>query len=166
MRPYATNFKMHNREIGMYGGLFPALLKLRDEAGLSAEDIPLDVPESYYVHLDEAETGTAMVIEELTMRGFTMLDKFIGPDVEHVKVALTTLANYHALTNAFLRKYATPDGETVTYPPSVEFLRQPSPLELYTVDMVKPTFDGAIELMRLMDSEEVTFALLLLKIHF
>ena len=74
--------------------------------------MPLDVPEGFYAHIDDTDdTKTVVVIEELKHQGYTMIDKHAGADAHHVKLALTSLANYHALTIALLRKHLAPDGK-------------------------------------------------------
>ena len=155
----ALALKIHNREIAMYGGLFPQLQKLKNEAGLSADQVPLDVPNSYYVNVDENDgtgTGTVIVMEELKGPGFVMVEKVNGCDFEHAKLSLTSLAHYHALTIAFLRKHVTREGETVVYPSVVDFLNQPSPNEMMPIELIKGPFENSVKLMNLVGRHDVS----------
>ncbi len=152
MRAMATSMTLHDREIEMYGSFFQVLEKLREESGLTAKDVPLDVPEGFYAHIDDTDdTKTVVVIEELKHQGYTMIDKHAGADAHHVKLALTSLANYHALTIALLRKHLAPDGKTVLYPPGAEFMAQPSGFESNTIEMMEPFIKQIENLLERLD---------------
>ena len=153
----AMTMKVHDREIAMYGGLFPQLQKLKNEAGLSADQVPLDVPNSYYVNVDESDgKGTVIVMEELKGPGFVMVDKVNGCDFEHAKLSLTSLAHFHALTIAFLRKHITREGEKIVHPPEADFLNHPAPREMVSIEMIRPPLDMAVKLMRHVGREDVS----------
>ncbi len=157
LRQAASFMKVHDREIGMYGFLFQNLQKVREEAGLSANDIPLDVPESYYVHVGEVDdTETVIAIEELKGQGYVMADKMTGLDPHHVKLALSSLAHYHALSIAFLRKHVAADGETWALPSGLQFLNEPSPYEQTPPEMMESFMKNSVDLMRLLGREDVT----------
>ena len=156
----ATAMNVHDREIDIYRNFFQELRKLREETGYSASEIPLDVPEAYYVNMDEVDdNGTVVVIEELKSQGFTMVDKVNGSDIDHVKLALTSLAHYHAHTIAFLRKHLSSDGQSVVFPPGFEYLGQPSAYEMFPAEMITPYLDGCIGTMKLLKREDVSTSL-------
>ena len=146
--------RVHNREIAMYQTFFDLLRQFRSSAGLSADQIPLDVPAVYYTHEDLDGSGTVMIMEDLRCEGFGMIDKINGSDYEHATLALTSLAHYHALSIAFVRKYVSADGSSVDYPAGAEFLAEKSAFE-DIVDIVHQWIKTHIELMRKMDREDV-----------
>ena len=126
MRATANQLNVYNREIGSYCHLFPLLRQIRDQAGLTHEDLPLDVPEIYYTNLDgtkenDEENSTVVVMEELSSQGFAMIDKRAGSSMEEAKVVLAALANFHALSFVLLRQYKKDDG-SFSLPPSIEFV--------------------------------------------
>lgn len=97
----------------------------------AGQQIPLDIPDIYYVNIEEitpGETdgsGTCIVLEDLSMQGYCMSDKFGGTDFQHCQLALTSLAHYHALTMSALRKWKDPaTGELSNIPPTAKFLMQ------------------------------------------
>ena len=126
MREAASQLNVYNQEIGSYCHLFPLLRQIRDQAGLTNEDLPLDVPEIYYTNLDEKkgndeENSTVVVMEELSSQGFAMIDKHVGSSLEEAEVVLTALANFHALSFMLLKQYKNDDG-SYSLPPSIDFI--------------------------------------------
>ena len=109
----AESQKLYDREIAVYQHLHPMLRQLRTEAGLTNDDIPLNVPEVYYTNLDSTsgqDNCTVLVMEELKSQGFKMTDKRDGAPMEAAKLTLMSLANYHALTIMLLKKHKNQDG--------------------------------------------------------
>lgn len=164
LRLVASNMKIHDREVSMYHGFFKLLEQLRDESGVTAKEIPLDIPESYYVHVDmddKDQKGTVVVIEELKCQGYTMIDKQTGADPLHVKQALTSLANYHALTITFLRKHLASDGQSIVYPPGSEFLNEKTIYEIIPPEEAYATLKTLPKLMTLLKNEDVNMPLII-----
>lgn len=139
----------------MYCSFFPLLVQLKKELGIAMEHLPLDVPESFYGRIDTKDpSGTFVVVEELKSQGYVMIDKRTGSDFNHAKLALTSLANYHALTMAFLRKYRGPDGQ-IKYPTGVEFLNEASAPESIPTEITYGWLKSHIELMKLLGRQDV-----------
>ena len=130
MLEMALESKAYEREIAMYSVVFDRLYQTRYEAGLSEEDLPLYVPQIYYVHLKDKNQkkvanglDTCVLMEDLTAAGFHMTDKHKGCDDEQVRLALRSLANYHALGIATLKKWIDHNGQVVL-PRSLHFLTE------------------------------------------
>jgi len=140
MQTMALEAKVYNREIDMYNSMFDQLRQIRLEAGLSEEDLPLDIPNVYYVHLKDKSKGendtldTCVLLEDLSAEGFRMANKYEGCDDAHVRVALQSLANYHALSIAGLKKWKSRDG-SVNVPPAIDFILEKTMIELMTNDL-------------------------------
>lgn len=156
MREWTVAMKIQNRETAMYSSLFQYVQRLREESGCTAEQIPLNIPELYYFQSEDGDQTVAVVVmEELKYQGYVMLDKHAGSDYQHVKVALSGLAYYHALTIAFLRKNLNSDGRTVDYPSGTEFLDHPFGLDLTPIKVRYPWMEAIIGLMQLFGRDDV-----------
>lgn len=143
MREAAYESHAHHREISMYRDLFEALRRIKGDLS-----IPLDTPELYYGAVEEKVkggpdgTGTCILIEDLREHGYRMADKYEGADNEHVRLALTSLAHFHALTNAALRKWTDPEtGELSRLPSSMEFLLEKTFYDINPADVIKEWVD-------------------------
>ena len=161
MREAAYASRVHHREIDMYRNFFDVLRQIRADAGVTADQIPLEVAETYYVHMEEIVKGqtdgsnTAVVIENFKSQGYGMIDKYEGADYEHANVALVTLAHYHALTITFVRKYAATDGQTISYPPEAEFLAEKTIFDVGAKDMISPWIQTHIDMLKLLNRHDV-----------
>ena len=159
MREAASQLNVYNQEIGSYCHLFPLLRQIRDQAGLTNEDLPLDVPEIYYTNLDEKkgndeENSTVVVMEELSSQGFAMIDKHVGSSTEEAKVVLTALANFHALSFMLLRQYKNGDG-SYSLPPSVEFVNSEGGLENLVLSILTTNLPVHIKMLKHFGHEKV-----------
>ena len=129
LRSSALLQKLYDREIGVYCHLFPALRKLRAQAGLSNVEVPFDVPDIYYVSLQRSsaeygvERPAVLVMEDLRIQEFQMVDKRVGCSYEQAKATMTTLANFHALSIALVRQWKTSTGQ-LALPEHLQFLKQ------------------------------------------
>ena len=145
----------------MYRTFFDVLRQIRADAGVTADQIPLEVAETYYVHMEEIVKGqtdgsnTAVVIENFKSQGYGMIDKYEGADYEHANMALVTLAHYHALTITFVRKYAAPDGQTINYPAEAEFLAEKTIFDVGAKDMISPWIQTHIDMLKLLNRHDV-----------
>ena len=92
---------------------------MRKAKGLKEADIPLHVAEPYYVNMTLTEDGksfdssTVYVLQELKSKGYRMNPLAATPagiDSDHARLAVLTLANYHALSIARLRQLKKADG--------------------------------------------------------
>ena len=139
MQSMALVAKVYDREIEMYRIMFDQLRQLRQEADLNEDELPIDVPTVYYVNLEEKKKNvadglnTCVLLEDLIAAGFKMTDKYQGCDDAHVRVALRSLANYHALGIAAVKKWKGQDGE-LNLPPAVNFLREKVALQNVTME--------------------------------
>ena len=131
------------REIGIYRDLFPALKEIRGDHW-----IPLDTSEWYYARSDDPD-HTCLLLEDLKTKGYTVTDKIHGCDYQHALLAVTSLANYHALTMAAMRQWTRKDPTTgkmtVNYPENLKFLAGKTIFEADPVLMVKDWFGNYIQ---------------------
>ena len=106
--------KIFRREAAIYQHFLSELRQIRAEVGLSEDELPLNVPELYYAHLDESGgclvNKSVLIMEDLKNLGFRMVDKRMGCTKAEAKIALSTLARYHALSIAAIKKWKLPDG--------------------------------------------------------
>ncbi len=121
----AIDMKVFRREAAIYRHLHSELRQIRKEVGLSEDELPLSVPEFYYAHLDECggcgENKSVVIMEDLKHLGFRMVDKRIGCTKEESKMVLSTLARYHALSIAAVKKWKFPDG-SLALPEPLSFI--------------------------------------------
>jgi hypothetical protein len=102
----------------------------------------LNVPDVYYSHIEDIIPGetdgsaTCILLENLKTEGYRMADKVEGGDYQHCKMALNSLAHYHALTLSAVRKWKDPTtGELSHVPSSAKFLVEEK--TFYEYGMVK-----------------------------
>ena len=153
--------KLPQREIDIYNHLLQSLLlKVRAEAGVRPEDIPLNVPLMFYGHWDDEEplgsNTTAVVMQDLKSLGFRMVDKRIGCTVDEAKLTLTALAHYHALTMGLITKCKTENG-AVTLPSSIQFIPEPPSFHMQILEMLKMYVPPFVQILKKSNSEEVFF---------
>ena len=134
----ALDMKVFRREAVIYQHFHSELRQIRTEVGLSKNELPLNVPEMFYAHLDESggcgSNKSVIILEDLKHLGFQMVDKRVGCTKEEAKIALSTLARYHALSIAAVKKWKLPDGS----------LALPEPLSYIPA---RTTFDGQLQFM-------------------
>jgi len=129
MRDMAYSSGAHQREMSMYTTFFDLLRQIREESELSGEELSLDVPHIYYIHMEVVVKGEndgsaiCILMEDLSKTGFCMADKHKGCDDDHVRLALNSLVKYHAMSLACLRKWTDQHGQ-ITYPGEAKFLEQ------------------------------------------
>ena len=139
LRQAAYESRVHHKEILAYGYFFDVLRNLSAQ-----HSVPLDVPNVYYVHLEEIvkdETdgsGTCILLENLKEEGYCMSDKTCGADYNHCRVSLTSLAHYHALTHAVLKSWTDPStGSTSKAPPEAQFIFEKTMYDVNIVEMLR-----------------------------
>lgn len=147
MREAAIASGVYGREIGMFRDFFDVLRELRGDL-----PIPLDVAAFYYGHT-ETEANTCIFMEDLKDLGFRVTDKTQGCDYNHARIAIRSLAHYHALTMAALQKWTvispTTGEREINYPDRVRFLGEKTPFD--TADptiMIKDWLVNYIEFTR------------------
>jgi len=98
----SMKFKADEREINFFGNLLPALKKF-----LSLKGLPELLPNFCSVPFCSwTEKDKVLVMQNLKEEGWRdALNKKAGLDIEHVRSAMKWLANYHAVTYAFLSQY-------------------------------------------------------------
>lgn len=151
--------KLPERETNVYNHVLQSLLlKVRSEAGVTAEEVPLNVPVLYYGHWDETEpmgsNMTAVVVQDLKPLGFHMADKQVGLTLEEAKLALETMAHYHALSLALVEKFRNPDG-SFTLSDDIKFLSEGPSFHQQMAEMMKTFLPQMIEMMKRMGHQEV-----------
>jgi len=160
MRDFAYGSGAHQREISMYSIFFDLLRQIPQEKGLIDEDLSLDVPNIYYVHLEESTSdktdgsGTCILMEDIVQNGFRMVDKHAGCDDDHVRLSLNSLAKYHALTIASLNEWKDQDGKIV-YPPEAEFLKE-STLFDRIATFFEGTCDNFVKRFKTLERQDLT----------
>ena len=161
MQNMALQTKVYDREIDMYRTLFDQLRQVRQEADLNEDELPIDVPTVYYVNLEEKKKNvadglnTCVLLEDLKAAGFEMADKYQGCDEAHVRVALRSLANYHALGIAAIKKWKGQDAE-LNLPPDVSFMLQKSVAETVSKDDTVSWLGGVVDMFKEEDREDVS----------
>ena len=112
----AQDMKLHKREMLVYEHFHPLL---RDLANSVVGNIQLNAPDAYFWRLDETgafgANTTLLVLQDLKESGFKMVNKKIGCTADEAQITLTALANYHALSAAFLAPYVI-DGQVTGLP--------------------------------------------------
>lgn len=160
MKEAAYDAGMHQREIGMYSGLF-ALLKEMFPTPLT---IHLDVPELYFSHVEdtlavsptsEKQMGTCIVLENAVANGYLMGDKSLGADYEHTLLAFASLAHFHALTVVALKSWIGPLTRECFLPKSVQFLFGKTLVDHSPAETVAPWVEAFIELANELNRPDV-----------
>ncbi|EFX81341.1 hypothetical protein DAPPUDRAFT_242233 [Daphnia pulex] len=130
IRKSVCKYRVHQREINIYQNFF----KLLREIHRPDNEIPLDVPDVYYSHIEDiipGETdgsGTCILLENLKAEGYRMADKVEGADYQHCHMALTSLAHYHALTLSALVEWVTSFTSRISEVILVDTLESSGPL--------------------------------------
>ena len=110
----AQELYTHNREVAVYRHLFPILQEKCGKICLEDNQVALSVPTSYYLWLEDGPNGkttsSTLIMEDLKCQGFRQQQPTEAFDYQHSKVALTALAQYHALSITYLRSIQSPDG--------------------------------------------------------
>ncbi|XP_032688799.1 uncharacterized protein LOC116852475 [Odontomachus brunneus] len=97
------------KEIFMYENIVPYYNQLERKAGLK-EDQLFDILPKYYksrMSLDpevDFDDNAVILMENLTVRGYYIGDRTKGYDLEHSRLAIRTLARFHALGMAVKEK--------------------------------------------------------------
>jgi hypothetical protein len=117
------DMKLHKREMIIYEHFHPILNKIGRKI-----DIQLSVPDAYYWRLDEVgacgANTTLFAMQDLKQLDFRMVNKRNGCTVDEARLALTNLANYHALSIAFLAPYKTKDGNVTGLPETIQIITE------------------------------------------
>ena len=128
-RENAQELHTHDREVAVYRHLFPALQEKGKQIGLGDNQVVLKVPLSYYLRIKDGSKGktesSVLIMEDLKWRGFQQQHATEGFDYQHCKVALTTLAQYHALSIVYMRHIRNNDGH-FNLPEQLHFVREAS----------------------------------------
>lgn len=152
LRAGAMSFGVYSREIGSYISFLPALREMMSEHGLTSDDIPLKVPRICYTNLDtseaagQAESSTVLVMEELSSQGFRMQDKRQGCTKKEAMMTLAALANYHALSHTWLKKFKNQDG-SYSVPSAFDFAMNPMDIDDVMYGMLTKTITTFAKLL-------------------
>ena len=84
-----------------------------------------------------------------------MADVKVGCTVEQVRLTLSTLANYHALSIMLLRKYKNPDG-SYSLPEKLQYALKPVLFNESLPSMVSQKLPIVAEMIRHFNHEEVS----------
>ena len=159
LRQAAYESHVHHREMKMYNQLFDLLREIKGDRS----SITLDVPDSYYLHMEEIVkdksdgSGTCILLEDLKSQGYCMSDKVEGADYGHCQIALSSLAHYHALTFAALRKWLDPvTGERRNMPPNAEFILEKTMYDVSSVQIIKDWSNCILDFAREMNRPDVS----------
>lgn len=88
------------QEIEAYDKILPEFVKFQRESGISEEDGFFAFPKCYGTYSDEENFEFAIVLEDLRHIGFRMWNKYAPINYEHVRLAVTELGKFHALSFA------------------------------------------------------------------
>ncbi|XP_065571953.1 uncharacterized protein LOC136034604 isoform X4 [Artemia franciscana] len=113
-REFVSSVGIQEREIKIYKYFHSAIRSLIKEHGLE-EELQLLVPKMIFTNtgtsasnessgVEENKEEAILVMENLKKQGFTSVDKRAGVPLPCVKLALSSLAMYHAAASALLRK--------------------------------------------------------------
>ncbi|XP_034942303.1 uncharacterized protein [Chelonus insularis] len=97
------------KEIFMYSEIFPAYKKLEIDNGINENKVFNNHATYYGSRLSlnsnvEFDDDAAIVLENLKVQGYYMVDRKIGCDLNHSKIAIQTLARFHSLGIAMKHK--------------------------------------------------------------
>lgn len=157
MREAVYESRAHHRENNVYKMLFKFLRETRG-------DLPIrfDVPKFYYGQVEEINENcdgsrTCIILENLKQEGYQMVDKHEGLNENQVRLALTSLAHYHALSMAALRQLIHPndsqDGNSkernlkqALQEREMEFLLEKTIADQSPVETIQPWLEVFIDL--------------------
>ncbi len=164
LRQAAYESRAHHREIQMYHQFFDLLREI--QAGQSS--IKLDVPDVYYVHMEDIVknesdgSGTCILLEDLKSQGYCMSDKVDGADYRHCQLALTSLAHYHALTITALRKWINlSTGDRSNIPPNAEFVFQKTMFDVSITQIIKDWSNSILNFAKEVERPDVRYPYIL-----
>lgn len=93
-----TGFKC---EVEMYTKVLPAFTEFQEEKHLKTEDRFLSFPKVYVTVYDEEKDQFVIIMEDLRIKNYKMFPRSQSTTYKHAKLAMTTLAKYHAISFAF-----------------------------------------------------------------
>ena len=88
------------REVLAYNNVLPAFDKFQLECGLAPSDIFNSYPKCYFAHFDKETGETAIILEDLRERQFTLGNKFDFVDLERTRKVCEALGRLHAVSLA------------------------------------------------------------------
>ena len=148
------DMKLHKREMIIYEHFHPLLNNIGRGIG-----VQLSVPGAYYWRLDEVgsrgSNTTLLAMQDLKELGYRMVNKRSGCTVEEAKLTLTKLANYHALSIAFLAPYVTEDGSITGLPEAIEIITETPSWFNCLFDMMAVRVTTFVGLLKKLDQPEV-----------
>ena len=165
MRDVAESSGLYFREIKVYRHLFPALKEIQ-----GGKPVKLDSSMMYYSRFDKRE-NSCLILENLKALGYRVTDKMHGTDYKHSLLAVTSLANYHALTIAAVRKWIETEPTTgkkvINYPTNLKFLEDKSVFDVNPAIMISDWLNKYIQFtVDIQQPVVIFFKLKLLKNHF
>lgn len=95
------------QEIASYEIFLPAFVEFQREKGISESDGFFAFPKCYGTHADDEKSEYALVLEDLRPKGFRMWNKYTPIDYTHVKLAISQLGKFHAIS--FAMRQQRPD---------------------------------------------------------
>jgi len=157
-RENAQDLYTHDREVAVYQHLFPTLREIRKQIGLEDDQVTLNVPAPYYLRLEDGANGktksSTLIMEDLKWSGFQQQQAAKGFDYGHSKVALTALAQYHALSIVYLSRIKTGDGR-FNLPDRLRFVRGVAEFDRLVNDTLSNDVPHFMEYYRLNGFQEV-----------
>lgn len=88
------------REVTMYNTILPIFARFQEEKGLTAENGFFDYPKCYYAISDAKTDRHVIIMDDLRPLGFLLWDKLQPIAYENVRLLMTALGRYHALSFA------------------------------------------------------------------
>uniref|UniRef100_A0A182MGV9 CHK kinase-like domain-containing protein n=1 Tax=Anopheles culicifacies TaxID=139723 RepID=A0A182MGV9_9DIPT len=129
---------MHSfaRETLAYKTLLPRMFAYQEEKGVAREDGFFNVPKCYYAECDEATEESVIVMDDLRLMDYRMVDKMKSVNYEHARLTMQYLGRLHALSLALKRDHPE-EFEQFKVPDSLSVMMQDqSPLEMMMKQMV------------------------------
>lgn len=92
--------RVFEREVTMYNTVLPLFVRFQEEKGLTAENGFFDFPKSYFAVSDTKTDRHVIIMDDLRTQGFLLWDKLQPIEYENVRLLMTALGRYHALSFA------------------------------------------------------------------
>lgn len=92
--------KVFEREVTMYNTVLPIFVRFQEEKGLTTENGFFDFPKCHFAVSDIKTNRHVIIMDDLRTQGFLLWDKLQPIEYENVRLLMTALGRYHALSFA------------------------------------------------------------------
>lgn len=100
VRREQMGMNVFEREVTVYNEILPMFQKFQLDKGLKPGQGFISFPKCYYASFDKEKDEAVVIMEDIRLKGFKMLNKYKTIDFPHATAVLETVAQFHGLSLA------------------------------------------------------------------